>query len=837
MEPKSAWVDYCKVNNTVIFQRDLNPVGSKILVANTYKAIYDKIRSGDNSYYEFWLPTQTYKLYIDYDRKVKISDMINSNDVKNRIQLIDQEVSHKNDIVNLINHVKTVLPNISEVHILKSIPDVEKKSYHIIFEGRHFTSMSNMKKFIEDLIKPKFRELFDSRILDMSVYSQRKCFRLLMCTKYGQNRPLYLLDSDAFLSDFREEIIDNESVTYDQFLKTCIAYVDDSSELFNYKQANKKRGENKKVHLITDGDIYSDKEIIRKYLDILEPERYTDRNKWLNVGYILHSINREHIDLWHYFSSKWENYNEREAEIAWDSFENNEYIYTIHNLMYLAKIDNPDDYEDLTKEIPSHDIKYLRPFDNIISKLIYRLYGENFVCSNPERNEWYYFNGIRWVKENKSFNLRKLMINDVFSKVENYRKQLIKEATSEELVKNYYNILKILGSGYKLNCLELEFYNSNFYKIIDQNKDLLGFENGIYDLLTMEFRKGTASDYVSLSTGYEYIEYTKESSDYVALMDLICKILPHDEVRHFTLKSLASCLDGHIRDENFYIFSGKNNTGGNGKSTIMDLLLKSMGDYSCVSPVTLVTTKRESANSANSALANIRNKRAVIMQEPESNEMIQAGVMKALTGGDRISTRELHSSQMEFKPHAKFFMCCNKIPAISDLDGGVTRRLKISEFVSRFVDNPDLTAIINGIYEFKIDKDLKSKLDNYKSVFMSILLDYYKIYKIEGLRPPGPVLQVTQKYENDNNIIKQFIDENVISGSKTDSISKEELKDIFKSDFTIKSTFGKYTTFIKQLENALCVEFKLDKKNIPKIFGWRIKNPELDIDSEDDDNL
>ena len=110
--------------------------------------------------------------------------------------------------------------------------------------------------------------------------------------------------------------------------------------------------------------------------------------------------------------------------------------------MYLAKIDNPDDYEDLTKEIPSHDIKYLRPFDNIISKLIYRLYGENFVCSNPERNEWYYFNGIRWVKENKSFNLRKLMINDVFSKVENYRKQLIKEATSEELVKNYYNECK-----------------------------------------------------------------------------------------------------------------------------------------------------------------------------------------------------------------------------------------------------------------------------------------------------------------------------------------------------------------------------------------------------------
>ena len=53
----------------------------------------------------------------------------------------------------------------------------------------------------------------------------------------------------------------------------------------------------------------------------------------------------------------------------------------------------------------------------------------------------------------------------------NYNMELIKENASEELVKNYHNILKILGSGNKLNCLELEFYNSNFYKIIDIHRN------------------------------------------------------------------------------------------------------------------------------------------------------------------------------------------------------------------------------------------------------------------------------------------------------------------------------------------------------------------------------
>jgi phage/plasmid-associated DNA primase len=221
------------------------------------------------------------------------------------------------------------------------------------------------------------------------------------------------------------------------------------------------------------------------------------------------------------------------------------------------------------------------------------------------------------------------------------------------------------------------------------------------------------------------------------------------------------------------------------------------------------------------------------MQEPGSNDQIQADVMKSLTGGDRISTRELNSSQIEFKPNAKFFMACNKIPSISDLDGGVIRRLKITEFVSRFVDEPNIENVKNGIYEFKIDKELKSKLELYQGVFMCILLDYYKLYKQNGLIPPDPVLKVTKKYENDNNIIKQFIDENIIVCSKQEFITKDQLKDIYKSDYTIRNTFGKFNVFLKQLENGLCTEFKLDKKNIPKIFGWKIKPNEIDDSDED----
>ena len=423
------------------------------------------------------------------------------------------------------------------------------------------------------------------------------------------------------------------------------------------------------------------------------------------------------------------------------------------------------------------------------------------------------------------------MINDVFTKVSKYRKKLLddtqnEEQANEEIIKNYYNIEKMLGSGLKLHCLELEFYNSKFYDIIDQNKDLIGFENGVYDLRTHEFRKGTDSDYISLSVKYDYIEYNQNSKEYKELMELIEKIITNKDVREFTLKALSSCLDGHIRDENFYIFSGKNNSGGNGKSTITDLLLNTLGDYGIMSPVSLITGKREGSSNANSALASIKNKRFILMQEPEATDHIQVGILKGLTGGDRISTRELHSSQIEFKPHAKIFLCCNTIPNLSSIDGGVMRRLKIIEFTSKFVLNPKAEN------EYKIDLELKNRLNIYRPVFFCILRDYYKIYKKTGLNAPCEVMKVTMKYENDNNIIKQFQEENLVKSTKKHYITKERLKEIYKNDSILKRAFPKFSFFISQLENSLCSEFIRDNNDF-RLYNWKLKS---DYQSDEDDS-
>jgi phage/plasmid-associated DNA primase len=177
-------------------------------------------------------------------------------------------------------------------------------------------------------------------------------------------------------------------------------------------------------------------------------------------------------------------------------------------------------------------------------------------------------------------------------------------------------------------------------------------------------------------------------------------------------------------------------------------------------------------------------------------------------------------------------MCCNKIPSVSDVDGGTMRRLKIVEFVSRFVDNPNA----DNPNEYLIDRNLKSKMDVLRDAFMSLLLRYYKRYKTEGLIPPETVAKVTRKYEMDNNSIKQFIDEVLSRGHSTDFIDKEELKKLYNVDSNLKMTFRSVNAFIRQLETVLGEEFrrKGNSKEM-RLYYWKIRaNDDVSEDTPED---
>jgi len=192
----------------------------------------------------------------------------------------------------------------------------------------------------------------------------------------------------------------------------------------------------------------------------------------------------------------------------------------------------------------------------------------------------------------------------------------------------------------------------------------------------------------------------------------------------------------------------------NGKSKLIDLFEQSFGDYCCKFPVTLLTQKRAASNAASSELARAKGKRFSVLQEPSEDEKLNVGLMKELSGGDKIQARALFKEPIEFKPQFKMVLVCNHLPNVPSDDGGTWRRIRLVEFTSRFTANPDPEKE----NEFPIDTDLSYRFVDWREHFMALLIQCYSIYRKEGITEPEEVLKCTKEYQKNNDYFLEFVE-------------------------------------------------------------------------------
>ena len=206
-----------------------------------------------------------------------------------------------------------------------------------------------------------------------------------------------------------------------------------------------------------------------------------------------------------------------------------------------------------------------------------------------------------------------------------------------------------------------------------------------------------------------------------------------------------------VEDDKFYGFELDKNRlfvmgetftvqkNSNGKSKILELYEKAFGEYCCTLPIALLTQKRGASSSASPELARARTKRFACLQEPGENERLNIGLMKEMTGGDKIYARGLFKEGGEFKPQFKMVLTCNHLPLVPSDDGGTWRRIRVVRFESRFCDHPDP----NKPNEFPIDTSLSMHFDDWKEPFMGMLIEYYKRIVTEKIKEPEEVLECT----------------------------------------------------------------------------------------------
>lgn len=271
-----------------------------------------------------------------------------------------------------------------------------------------------------------------------------------------------------------------------------------------------------------------------------------------------------------------------------------------------------------------------------------------------------------------------------------------------------------------------------------------------------------------------------------------------------------------VEDGNFYGFELDGNHrylmgdyivthNSNGKSRIIDLFEQSFGDYCCKFPVTMLTQKRVSTGSATSELARAKGKRFAVLQEPSEDEKLNVGLMKELSGGDKIQARALFKEPIEFKPQFKMVLTCNHLPNVPSDDGGTWRRIRLVEFTSKFTQNPNP----ENENEFPVDLELSMKFIDWREHFMALLIEYYKKYCTQGgIKEPEEVLACTREYQRNNDFYLEFVE-----------------NELEKDEMAFLSVNDAYTVF-KQWQKDNIPAFKIKKKEflmgIDKNCGKRI---------------
>jgi P4 family phage/plasmid primase-like protien len=545
---------------------------------------------------------------------------------------------------------------------------------------------------------------------------------------------------------------------------------------------------------------------------MLAKERAINFDSWINVGFCLHNINTSLLDSWIEFSRKaGSKFKPGECEKKWLEFKHKENGYTLGSLIMWAKTDNPTSYNQ-------YKFKELRTFldDSTdgepykIADYVYEKYKDRFVCASNKYNTWYEFVGHKWKKLDNGSALKNLILTEVY---EDYKK--LTTLTVEEDVGNgeafstkldrISKTLKGMRRIARLNeiveLLKLKFENSEFETLLDENPKLIGFKNGVYDLINMEFREGKPDDYISLSTNINYKPLNQKDTKINEIKFIINEMLPDLDVQEYVINLLASCLDGNP-DQKFHLWTG---SGGNGKSILVNNLIKSVfGDYYNPIDSTLITNRRGSSSAASPDKMKLKGRRICVMNEPEGDDNIKVGQMKELTGADTINARGLFQDIISFKPQFKLFMLCNKKPIIPSTDGGTWRRIRVVPFEMKFVENPKAQN------ERKMNRNLEYTIIKYAEIFMSILIEQYNKIRVDGtivIPEPDKVKLSTNEYQKSSDIIADFI------GERLEIIHNDK-----KSHIMIKDMHDEYKRWLREQYNSdrkplNQPEFKLDMIN------------------------
>jgi putative DNA primase/helicase len=213
------------------------------------------------------------------------------------------------------------------------------------------------------------------------------------------------------------------------------------------------------------------------------------------------------------------------------------------------------------------------------------------------------------------------------------------------------------------------------------------------------------------------------------------------ELQKFLQRYAGYCCTGETTEHKFVFAYG---TGANGKSTFINAIREILGDYATVADVgTFIASKTERHPTD---VAKLHGYRLAIGQETEKGRRWDEAKIKSMTGGDKMTARFMRQDFFDFDPKFKLWITGNYKPILTNVDEAMRRRMLLVPFTVQIPPE-------------QRDPTLAEKLKAEWPAILRWILNGCLEWQTIGLAAPVIVTEATDAYFDDQDLIKQWLEE------------------------------------------------------------------------------
>ena len=278
---------------------------------------------------------------------------------------------------------------------------------------------------------------------------------------------------------------------------------------------------------------------------------------------------------------------------------------------------------------------------------------------------------------------------------------------------------------------------------LDGNPWLLTVNNGTIDLRTGLLRAHSQKDLISKLAPVTF-DPKAQCPKWLEFLHLVMK--ERTSLVTFLQRAFGCCLTGIASDKAMFILYGKD--GDNGKSTMVDVIQRLLGDYATRTPTETFLKKKD--GTIPNDVAKLKGARFVWASENERGSRLSESLIKEMTGSDKMSARFMRGEFFEFYPEFKPWLATNHKPQVRG-DRALWNRLKLIPFDVTIPKDQQLpphevVAMFRAEYPGILNWALQGCLD----------------WQRNGLGVPEEVVQATREYESEQDTFAMFLSEKCV---------------------------------------------------------------------------